>query len=202
MVNYANGKIYKITGGGLTYVGSTTQPLYKRLNEHRNQKASFDRGDKSKSCSSAELLVFDDCCITLIEDFPCERKEQLLARERYYYDLLDCVNKMKPLSTPEEKKNIGVLQWHNLPIEKKIKHNEDTKKFYHENIEKERQRNREKYYRTIETTKAYLEKNKEVIKAKSKERVTCACGVETSKGYLSSHKKTKNHLDIIASLGL
>ena len=201
MVNYANGKIYKITGGGLTYIGSTTQPLYKRFSGHKLTKAFFDKGDKSRSCSSSQLLAFDDCCITLIEDFPCERKEQLLARERYYYDLMDCVNKLKPTKTEQD-----ILET-----------NEKVRQHYQENIEKERQRHREKYHRNPERQKLYQEKNKEKISlfqkeyreenkatlsAKKKEMVTCACGVETSKGYLSSHKKTKNHLGIIASLGL
>ena len=161
----------------MTYIGSTTQPLYKRLNEHRNQKASFERGDKSKSCSSAELLSFDDCCITLIEDFPCERKEQLLARERYYYDQIPCVNKQRPFVTPEEKK---LDNWQNLSIEEKMKHNEDNRKSYHKNIENERERSRDKYKRTIETRKAYYEKNKEKNSAWQKQRVICSCGIETS----------------------
>jgi hypothetical protein len=34
-MGYENGKIYKITGGGMTYYGSTTQPLYKRFHQHK-----------------------------------------------------------------------------------------------------------------------------------------------------------------------
>ena len=195
MVNYANGKIYKITGGCLIYIGSTTQPLYKRLNEHKNQKVSFERGNKLKYCSSAELLKFEDCCITLIEDYPCERREQLLARERYHYDQFDCVNIKKPMRTSEEKILENSLKWKNLPIEQKIRHNERGKERYYENIEKERQRNREKYYRTIETTKAYLEKNKEMLKAKRIEKIICSCGIETTRGGMGSHKKSKFHLE-------
>ena len=78
--------------------------LHSLCNEHRNQKASFVRGNKSKSCSSSVLLVFNHCCITLIEDFPCERKEKLLARERDYYDQIHCVNRQRPHVSPEEKK--------------------------------------------------------------------------------------------------
>ena len=35
MVNYHAGKIYKITGGDLTYIGSTTISLSQRLAQHK-----------------------------------------------------------------------------------------------------------------------------------------------------------------------
>ena len=176
MVNYANGKIYKITGGGLTYIGSTTQPLYKRYSGHKLCKTYFDKGDKSRSCSSSQILAFDDCCITLIEDFPCERKEQLLARERYYYDLMDCVNKCKPKATSEEIR---------------LDHLNYSKLIYEKNKE------------TISIQqKSYREKNKEKISAKNKEMNVCSCGIETPMNNKSRHDKSKKHLDRLASIGL
>ena len=36
MPDYSKGKVYKITAGGLTYIGSTTQTLSKRLAKHRS----------------------------------------------------------------------------------------------------------------------------------------------------------------------
>ena len=44
MVNYANGKIYKISGGGLNYVGSTCNMLSQRFNEHKQKKKEFEKG--------------------------------------------------------------------------------------------------------------------------------------------------------------
>lgn len=197
MVNYANGKIYKIMGGDLIYIGSTTQALSKRFREHKNMKNLFDKGNKSKSCSSREVLIYDDCCIILIENFPCENKEQLFARERYYYDNTICVNKQRPMTTLEEKHNDAIKYQQNLSIEQRTNHNNISKIAYHANIERERQRNREKYYNTIETTKAYLEKNKDMLKEKRNERVVCFCGIETSRVNMNRHKKSKKHLELM-----
>jgi len=43
-----------------------------------------------------------DYAIRLIEDCPCDRKEQLLARERHFIETIDCVNKKVPLRTKHE----------------------------------------------------------------------------------------------------
>jgi hypothetical protein len=96
MPNYQNGKIYKITGGGLTYLGSTTLKLCVRLANH---KQDLKRG---KWCSSQKVICFDDAVITLIENYNCNNREELVMRERYWYDNMDCVNKIKPYITEEE----------------------------------------------------------------------------------------------------
>ena len=98
MVNYANSKIYKLICNktGSMYVGSTTCKLCIRLAQHRQL---FKHGI---SGTSKLVLQNGDYNIFLIEDFPCQRKEQLLARERYYIELLDCVNKKVPLRTQKQ----------------------------------------------------------------------------------------------------
>ena len=104
-MDYKNGKIYKITSNSTDkiYIGSTCQLLCKRIAKHRGNYKEFLNG---KGCfiTSYELIKFDDSIITLIEDFPCERKEQLLSRERYYIELNKdiCVNKVIPTRTKKE----------------------------------------------------------------------------------------------------
>lgn len=100
MPDYKNSKIYKITAGNLTYYGSTTQSLSKRLAKHRNDK----KHKPNSNISSFPLLDMPDCKIVLVEDYPCERKEQLLAREAYYTEHNDCVNKRRPICTEEQQK--------------------------------------------------------------------------------------------------
>lgn len=96
MVNYQNGKIYRIVCNvtGKQYIGSTVSTLSTRLSQHKNSLI--------KTCSSREVLISDDYNIVLIEDYPCDRKEQLLQRERYYIEIMDCVNKKIPTRTKEE----------------------------------------------------------------------------------------------------
>ena len=90
MKDYSKGKIYKIEGGGLTYVGSTVQKLCNRMCGHRN---NFKH---DKNCASKEVLCFSDAIITLVELYPCGSSEELKMRERYFYDLIPCVNKIRP----------------------------------------------------------------------------------------------------------
>lgn len=91
MSNYKLGKIYmiySIKNPEDRYYGSTTQSLAKRFYQHTK--------DLKKSLSSALLFEkygIDGCKIELVEDFPCENKNQLRAREGYYIRLNDCVNK-------------------------------------------------------------------------------------------------------------
>jgi len=77
-VNFQNGKIYKI--------------------------ASFQRYQNGEMnyISSYELLQYPDVDIILLENYPCNNKQELHARERHYIQLLDCVNKCIPTRTAKE----------------------------------------------------------------------------------------------------
>jgi molecular chaperone DnaK (HSP70) len=157
VVNYKNSKIYKLVSlqTDKIYIGSTTQPLYKRFGLHKNA------GNK---CMSKELIKYDDCKIILIENFECNNKEELCKRERYYIDLYKdiIINKTIPTRTIKEYRQ-----------DNKEKINEQTKKYYETNKEKRkeqmkkyREENKEKIN---EQTKKYIEDNKEKIKEYNKE---------------------------------
>jgi len=77
MVNYQNGKIYVIRSNNTenVYIGSTTRPLSERMGEHRGD-FKHNRGK-----SSFEVLKHGGAYIELIEDYPCNKKEQLCKRE-------------------------------------------------------------------------------------------------------------------------
>ena len=98
MVNYQNGKIYRIVCNqtGLQYIGSTCMPLSTRLYQH---KRLYKDG---KSGTSKLVLENNDCSIVLLEDCPTDRKELLLQRERFYIETMECVNKKIPTRTPHE----------------------------------------------------------------------------------------------------
>ena len=98
MVNYNLAKIYKIVCNqtGLTYIGACTTSLSARIACHKQQLK------KGRSCTSYRVLEHEDFSIILVEDFPCERREQLLQRERFWIDNTDCVNKNLPLRTKKE----------------------------------------------------------------------------------------------------
>lgn len=88
---YQNGKIYKIVCNktNLVYIGSTTQKyLSDRLKGHR---CCFNRNKKITTAN--QILENGDYYIELVELFPCNSKDELLVRERYYFDVIECVNK-------------------------------------------------------------------------------------------------------------
>ena len=95
MVNYNLGKIYKIVDNtnDNIYIGSTCEPtLSRRLAKHVSNFNGYKRG-KDKFMTSFKILENGDYDIILIEDFPCDNKNQLFARERYWTDNINCVNK-------------------------------------------------------------------------------------------------------------
>jgi len=94
MVNYQLGKIYKIVDldSNKCYVGSTCEPtLARRLTNHVSDYKQYLKG-KGSYVSSFKILEMDDYDIVLLETYPCNSKDELHARERYYTLLLPQLN--------------------------------------------------------------------------------------------------------------
>jgi len=94
MVNYNLGKIYKIVDNtnNNVYIGSTCEPiLARRLAKHIGNFKSYKKG-KFHFISSFKIFENGNYNIVLIEDFPCENKNQLYARERYWTENINCIN--------------------------------------------------------------------------------------------------------------
>lgn len=131
---YKQGKIYKIVCNktGKCYIGSTCEPtLSRRLAQHRTDYNAFIKGNK-KGISSFKILENNDYSIILIEDYPCERKDQLLQRERFYIENNECINRCRPITTNEEKKQ-QIKKWSENNKERK---NKTDKEYYENNKEK------------------------------------------------------------------
>ena len=106
MIDYKNGKVYKmVSPSGLTYIGSTTQSLAERKSHHKSVYVRKPHGNYNKVTSSALFAdSLDGVVIVLLEEFPCDNKEQLFARERHYIESMECVNVHLPSgSTPKGK---------------------------------------------------------------------------------------------------
>lgn len=90
MSNYNNGKIYKLVSKNtdMIYIGSTVQTLKQRINIH-----IFETRHNFTN-SSANMFIWNDCEIELIEDYPCNSKKELVEREQYYIELYRdyCIN--------------------------------------------------------------------------------------------------------------
>ena len=94
MVNYANSKLYTIRSYSrpdLVYVGSTTQPLYKRFGTHKSTYKRWKRGHTAYT-SSFEVIDIGDSYIELLKAAPCSSKEELTRFEGDMIRSMDCVN--------------------------------------------------------------------------------------------------------------
>ena len=101
MVNYEDGKIYKVVcnTSGLSFIGATTEKqLSRRLATHRMAVKQ-----QKQNLLYLPLLnkVFEnnDCKIILIEKYPCNDRMELERRLQYHIDLLPCVNKASSTSS-------------------------------------------------------------------------------------------------------
>ena len=148
MPDYQKGKIYKITSGDLTYIGSTIQAtLARRLSEHVCKFKRFQDG-KERITTSFQLIETGTYEITLIELYPCRSKDELHARERFHIENTVCVNKRIPNRTRKENYYLN----HELNLEKQKAYDD-----INANIISEKK-------------KSYYEANKEIILEKSKAR--------------------------------
>ena len=164
MPNYINSKIYKLVcdDPDKIYIGSTTQKyLSNRLSGHHQ-----DFKKKLKATMSRELFEIGGVKIVLIENFPCNTKDELLSRERYYIENFKCVNKHLPIHTKEELRE-HKREYQRTPIQKQKKKeyalkNKESKKEY------DRRRYLEKREETLKRVKSYYMVNCEKIKEYSK----------------------------------
>ena len=104
MVNYANGKIYRIVCNltNKEYIGSTSVPLSKRLTQHRNNYKRY-LNKNHHYVSSFEVLQNENYSIILIENIECKNKEELLRCERFYIEKSNnCTNNKLPIRSQKE----------------------------------------------------------------------------------------------------
>ena len=98
MNKYQNGKIYKIVDVGYNkcYIGSTCEELSPRMARHRYMFTQHStKGKESyRSCNCLfEEFGVENVKIEEIEKYPCNDRDELLAREGYYIQNTDCNNK-------------------------------------------------------------------------------------------------------------
>jgi hypothetical protein len=188
MVNYQNGKIYKLVSfqTDKIYIGSTCEKLSVRKAKHvRNYKDFLE--SKYHYTTSFELVKLGDVDIVLIEECPCENKEQLHKRERYYIESVNnCVNKHIPTRTDKE-----YYEDNKDEILKK------TKEWIKKNWEKVKEQRKDYRNQNADKIKGYYEKNKEQERMKKKTIYTCLCGRKVQTGGKARHERTKKHVNAL-----
>lgn len=137
---YEKSKIYKLEcDDGYYYIGSTCDTLKRRFSNHKHSR---DSSPKNRYFNN---IGWDKVRITLIEDFPCENKQQLNTRE----NTIIC----------ENKNNQFCLNYNRVGILNQLGRKEYTRQWNEAHKEEKR-----------EKAKIYHKLNKEEINAKHRER--------------------------------
>ena len=201
MPNYQNGKIYKIISpsnpDALPYFGATTVALCRRMTGHRSITTK-------SVCKSKSLIECGDAIIVLVENYPCNNKEELNRKEAEYIINNDCCNRTVPLRTKKEYREDN---------KEKIKeyYKEYNKTYYEENKEKVKIKHKTYYEdnkeRIAEHQKQYNQDNKERIAERKKqyyqdnnERHSCICGGLYTILHKKQHERTNKHIEYVNNL--
>jgi hypothetical protein len=153
-IDYSKGKIYKIIDldSNECYIGSTCEPtLARRLAGHVSCYKSYLNGNYHY-VTSFKIIQNGDYDIVLIENYPCNSKDELHARESHYTQSMDCVNKVKKQGLINK---IGKVEYGK-------QYREDNKEQLKEQMKQYNEANKDKI-------KQYYEDNKEQIKERSKQ---------------------------------
>lgn len=190
MPDYSKGKIYKLCSNQTdkVYIGSTVQELEERLRKHQ---VHYKRFLENKTCyiSSFEIVKYEDVYIELIEEYPCNSKEELEKQEGQIIKNTNNYvnNRIAGRSLAE------FYQDNKEQIKNRIKN-------YYENnkdiisVKNKLYRNKNKEH--IKTrNKLYRQNNKDKLKELASSIIVCECGAEISRSNISQHKKTTKHLD-------
>lgn len=177
MVNYQLGKIYKIVDmtNENVYIGSTCEPtLARRLAGHIQHYKRY-LNNKAPFVSSFDIIANGNYDIELIENFPCDNKDELHAREGYYAKLIPCVNRAVAGRTQQQ-------------------YYQDKKDV----IQEYREKNKEKLQ---QQNKQYRLNNKDRLREYDKERnsiqTVCECGGSYTGSRLKRHQATAKHLNYL-----
>lgn len=182
MPDYQEGKIYTIRSHQTNkyYIGSTTQPLAKRLFGHKSNYSKYMEGKFKSNLTSFEIIKLNDYYIELFENYPCNSKNELDKREGELIRLHknECVNIVIPCRTKKQ-------------------YTLDTKDIKREYDRNYREVNKDKKQ---ECNRNYRENNKDKIKERKTLLINCVCGSIIQHKHKASHLKTIKHKNYINSL--
>lgn len=171
-------KIYKLRCNcdcGQIYIGSTRNALRVRWGQHKQHsqvpaKANIKLYHHMNEVGAAS---FD---YVLVEEFECRDKDHQRQVEDLHIVQNDTItnglNGCRAFVTEKEKKE----RWKQY-----------SKQYYETNQGMVKQRNRQ-------YSRQYYETNKEHKKQYAKKRVTCECGAQINRVYLTRHRNTYKHI--------
>ena len=210
-------KIYKIVDNtnNNIYIGSTCKSLNTRLSEHKSDYKRFLKGIYN-NVTSFDILKNNDYQIELLEDCNIKTKQELIAKERYYIENNNCLNKYIPGRSKKEYNDINREKIANCQKEYKDtnKNKIDNYQREYKEINKEKNANYQKEYRDInkekliiqkkeyykenkeklnELNRIYRENNKNKLSIKASEKFKCECGGKFTHVHKARHMRSQKH---------
>jgi hypothetical protein len=174
-------RFYRIvsSAGEECYVGSTTQPLNKRLICH---KANHKRGSGTASCILFAKYGVETCSIVLISEQEMEKVDALREERRLIEECSSAVNKVRPIIEKEEVKDVVKERRRKYREEHREEEKERHRKYREEHREEEKEQHRK-----------WREKHREAINAYYSEKIQCdVCGRTVNRSSMTEHKRTKS----------
>jgi len=182
-MNYKNSVIYKLCCKDVSitdcYVGSSTS-FNKRKSQHKC--ACNNEQNKRHHLNVYQFIIdnggWQNWDMIVVEDFPCESKNELHTRERYWLETLHAtLNRSVPTRSKKEWREDNAERCK----EKSKKYYEDNagkfKEWCENNVERCKENKRKYYENNAEKLKEdatiYYEKNREEINAKAREKIQC-----------------------------
>lgn len=183
MKDYNKGKIYKIyslNDPSKIYIGSTIQPLRKRLFQHKSKYKKYNEGHYY-FMSSFLVLKLGKVKIELIESYSCACRRELEKREGEIIQQQDCVNKTIPTGLQTRKEYDKYYRIKNKSkVDEKHRNWREKNNDYLQNYRKE-----------------YYQNKKQDIKVRKQKIYTCVCGRKLKWCVKARHERSKIHIDFV-----
>jgi hypothetical protein len=180
-VNYANTIIYRIFSDNCdyVYVGSTTNFVARKAKHKSNYTLENSKSYNLKVYQTIrENGGWDNFKMLEIEEYPCENSKQSRKREQYWIDFY--------------KSNLNTCKAFVAETKK-----EYNKQYQFEHAEEIKQQTKQYRVENAEQIKQQKAKDYQLHKEELNQKITCECGAIISKQYLTTHKKSKKHLEAI-----
>ena len=199
MSKYQRSIIYKIfdNTNGNVYYGSTYNLLRVRMQGHKDD-AKID----TKNGASKQIILNGNYSYSMVEPYPCNSKQELHTRERYWIENFDCVNKKVPTRTKKEHYNDNKQLWKDREANNKEYLKEYRAEYRTKNKEEICKKNAEYHtknkVKNNQNSTNYYTKNKDKILEKNATIIVCECGSESTYCNIKRHRKTAKHAKLLA----
>jgi ribosomal protein S8 len=183
-INYAKTLIYKIVCNDLNitecYVGHTTDFVCRKKS---HKERCINEKDINHNLKIYKIIRdnggWDNYSMIEIEKYPCNDANEACAKEREWFEILNCkLNNNFPQRSKEE-----------YYIANREEINKKKKEYYIANQDELNKRSKEYYIANIDE-----------IKEKSSKKFVCECGKESVYSQKARHMRTKVHIDYLNTL--